>query len=283
MWARLFKGLVYANIYVSGATVLLAQAGIKVLGTPAASLQPYQMAFLFLSTYVTYNLNSVLLTRQERLQGHSEKYFWAGRYLRFIQVSFVVALLALLVLCWYMRLAELLFFGHLALISVLYNVPQQRLPAPLKPLRNIPLLKVFLISYVWTGVAVLYPGVLLQQSWQAGTVVYATSFGLFIMAITLPFDIRDFRTDFRKELVTFPQVIGMAQTRLLALIVLLASWGLLLAFQGPFYWLLLPVYALSGVCIWAATPQRPELYYTGIIDGLMVLYGLGILAWANLF
>lgn len=73
-------------------------------------------------------------------------------------------------------------------------------------IRKIPLLKVFYVGLVWA----------LVNSWlsfpEFNTPIFWTSF-LFVTALVLPFDIRDMNND---DVITFPKLIGVQNTKYLA-------------------------------------------------------------------
>lgn len=80
-------------------------------------------------------------------------------------------------------------------------------------IRKIPLLKVFYVGLVWA----------LVNSWLSfpkfNAPIFWMSF-LFVTALVLPFDIRDMKKD---EVVTFPKLIGVRNTKYLAYILVFAS------------------------------------------------------------
>jgi 4-hydroxybenzoate polyprenyltransferase len=82
--------------------------------------------------------------------------------------------------------------------------------SPIKKLqlRNVSRLKLFLIAFSWTGVTVLFP--LIQEDLTLKTENYTTFIlrFLFVLAITIPFDIRDMHID-PKNLQTIPQKFGI--------------------------------------------------------------------------
>jgi len=75
-------------------------------------------------------------------------------------------------------------------------------------IRKIPLLKVFYVGLVWA----------LVNSWlsfpEFNAPIFWTSF-LFVTALVLPFDIRDMNND---DVITFPKLIGVQNTKYLAYI-----------------------------------------------------------------
>lgn len=80
-------------------------------------------------------------------------------------------------------------------------------------IRKIPFLKIFYVGLVWG----------LVNSWlsfpEFNAPVFWISF-LFVTALVLPFDIRDMKSD---DVITFPKLIGVQNTKYLAYILVFAS------------------------------------------------------------
>ncbi|WP_417429327.1 hypothetical protein [Halpernia sp.] len=97
-------------------------------------------------------------------------------------------------------------------------------------IRKIPLFKVFYVGLTWA----LINGWLIQPEMHF-PIFFIT--WLFITALVLPFDIRDMKED---VVVTFPQLIGVENTKILAyslvfLAVLISIFYLNISFSIPFF------------------------------------------------
>jgi len=115
------------------------------------------------------------------------------------------------------------------LLTLFYVYPGTK---KFKGLRSLPGLKLFVIALVWAGVTVLFPlsasGIALGEGeW----VVFAQRF-LLILAITLPFDIRDLQLD-DEQLATLPQTLGVNNSKWVGLLALSAF--VLLFFAVPYF------------------------------------------------
>ncbi|GGK56869.1 hypothetical protein GCM10007963_26350 [Lutibacter litoralis] len=82
--------------------------------------------------------------------------------------------------------------------------------------RNFPAIKILSIAISWAGISVLFP--LFEVGYSFTNAVYLEFFQriLFVIAITIPFDIRDVRTD-SKALKTLPQLIGVKRSKYLGI------------------------------------------------------------------
>ena len=135
-----------------------------------------------------------------------------------IQLILTVVGLVGTMICLFLRGFELktfLYLFVLGLLSFCYALPFSGLG-----LRAIPFIKLFLIAFVWAGSSV---GLLLVAHHDLFQyMLLFVSVFLFVVGITIPFDIRDAESD-EKELKTIPQVIGIQNAKWLAVLCLILS------------------------------------------------------------
>jgi len=189
-----------------------------------------------------------------------KKWYWLG-----------ITILPISIFLFYLNIEQLFFLIHLTIIAVLYGFGTKFYFLQLPPLRNINYLKIFLIVYVWVATTVWLPFI---GSDIDVTSLWIESFhrGLFYLALTLPFDIRDEKTDKKQQLKTLANQLGIFNTKILSILFLLLS--LTIAF---FYYSLPIFYAVAGshlICcflIVMVKKTRPMLYYTGLMDGTIII------------
>lgn len=171
----------------------------------------------------------------------------------------------------FLNIPSVLFLLHLGLISTLYNVPEKRKGIIHLPLRSIPALKIFLIAYVWSAMSSFLPSILEEEVvFTSKTIMVFLANFLFILAITLPFDIRDYATDNKKMLITFPKIIGIHLTKILALI---CMTGFILISQHMLSGLYIYGFGLlTGTLIIFSSTDKEDYYYTFFLDGTLILY-----------
>ena len=159
------------------------------------------------------------------------KYFGLARFhhrsltnwLKLIQVFSLFCFLLMCYFAWQLELeAQLVILGF-GVITFLYAIPF--LPKKMiydrhKNLRNISGIKVYVIALVWAGVTVVLP--LLNNRVSVNTDVVITIFQrfVFVIAIMIPFEIRDLSYDSLK-LATIPQKIGVKKTKIMGVILLM--------------------------------------------------------------
>lgn len=271
--------LLYSSTWLALAAVALTWASFLFW---RVHIPPRLAGLIFVATLFLYNLDSVLPYKHSQQLVLSERKLWMRQHRGEL---FVLALAALAVagaLFWYDGWLHLSgFLSHLALISVLYSLPLLRVRGRWRALRDLPLLKVFLIAYVWAAVTVWVPALYLgiPLSTPELQLLFARRF-FFILALAFVFDIRDYTKDRLMGTYTFPGVFGVRVTKWIALVALLVACVLLphglTPRQGAL--LLLPA-VLAAVVIWYADETRPDYYFAFLTDGVMLVYFLAVY-WA---
>ncbi len=166
----------------------------------------------------------------------------------------------------------------LGLISLFYALP---LFGAGKGLRDLPYLKVFLIALSWAYLTVGVPAPECGFWMEASEWLLFTERTLFVLAITIPFDIRDLPYDDPSKR-TFPQVIGVRSAKVLSiflLILFLASSALrLLASENGLSLMLgyTTTAALAAYLIGRTGPGKAPLLYGGYLDGTMLFMFLAV-------
>ncbi|HXC04570.1 MAG TPA: UbiA family prenyltransferase, partial [Bacteroidia bacterium] len=167
-----------------------------------------------------------------------------------------------------------------ALLSVGYTVPCLPWKGRLIRLRDIPGLKIFIISLVLGLTTVLLP-MLEQENIHAlfhRDVMFVFFRRIcFIFAITIPFDIRDQAFDKEHHTQTLPLLLGDRRARILAYTALVA-FIILAAIQvisgsdfPPAYFIALLVSALvSGMVIHLSRLNPKDYYYSYLLEGMML-------------
>ncbi len=174
----------------------------------------------------------------------------------------------------------------LSVISFFYSIPIFTVGEQKFGLRNIPGLKQFLITLVWTMSTALLPVLEAQSLHSANismrdtTILVAKRF-LFIGALTIPFDIRDLFEDRQSGLKTVPVVWGEKNAYLFCQ-ALLAGYVVLLfmfrngGFNADFYALTITV-VLAGWLIFKSKWEKNEYYYFFYMDGVLIVQYLVLL------
>jgi 4-hydroxybenzoate polyprenyltransferase len=268
-WLRAgIEALLYSSVFISLCAFGLTVETYLLTGLPVSMPMA---GFVFLATLFTYNTGSVQRVWRGWRAGDSAQ-SWPLRHQRGLAVLAAMSLAGAAVLFFVFELRISLWLVlSLALISVGYTVPLGSNRA--KPLRSIPLLKVFLIALVWSAATVLFPLIDAHSVLDGQVLMLWLRRFLFILALALLFDIRDYTYDRRTRTLTFPGLLGAGTTRLLSL-GLLALYLLLVlnTEQGAVLVSLLGGAFVAALIVWNASEDKPRIYYALLADGAMLVH-----------
>lgn len=273
---RWVDAVLYSSVWLSAAAVGLTWATFLFW---RADVPPRLAIMIFTATLFLYNIDSVLPYKHSQRLILSERKLWMINHRRELFLLALGSLAVAGVLFWLDGWQHLLgFLGHLAAISLLYSLPVMRVGGRWRALRDFPLLKVFLIAYVWAAVTVWIPAFYLGKPLLSPVVLVL--FGrrfLFILALAFVFDIRDYTKDRLTGTRTFPGVFGVRATKIVALIALVLS-NFLIPQGAAFHHVLvlsLPT-LLAGAIIWFADETRPDYYFALLADGILLVQFLAV-------
>ncbi|MAO64628.1 MAG: hypothetical protein CL666_06485 [Balneola sp.] len=155
-------------------------------------------------------------------------------------------------------------------LTILYALPLYKS----KNLRSLTGAKIYIIALVWMGVAVLVPMEYHNIGLNARAVYQCLEIFLFVIALTLPFEIRDLEYD-ESGLGTIPQKLGIKKTKWLGtgLLLIAASFALFQNYMSdtdlP---ITLSIFGLSAMAIWASKKDQGKYYAAYWVEGIPVLW-----------
>lgn len=180
----------------------------------------------------------------------------------------------------FLSLSMIIFLLHLGIISIFYNIPFSIANSYLFPLRSLPFFKIFLIAYVWASISAFLPGFQSNEPViNPLSIKIFISYFFYILAITLPFDIRDYYADQKKFLPTIPHLIGNLNTKILS-IVCLSVFSIIIWDKVEIKYFSLLILITSGLIVYSS-PKRKSHYFLLYMDGTIILYYLAILLSLN--
>ncbi|NER10477.1 hypothetical protein SAMN06265375_102548 [Muriicola jejuensis] len=204
VWHRIFEIYVRASIHVALAVLAFLFLTCLFLNIPA---ERSLFFFVFFSTIPTYNLIKHLTENRRQFFG----------ILSMNRSHLILSLGSLVISAYFvvdLRWQTLVAILCLSLLTAVYAMPV--LPRG-KNLRNVGILKIFIIGGVWSGVTVVLP-VLEASSLNSWDVwVEFTQRFLVILVLMVPFEIRDLSTD-PSDMLTIPQRLGDRKTKKLGML-----------------------------------------------------------------
>lgn len=268
---KIFNYIIFGNIWIA-----LAAASWT-----AQSYLEWKMTFNwkiiglnFFATLLVYNLDRLLALKKMR-KSFSIRHAWLLDHRRFLVLTSTLPIIYLFFILFDLKINSIVFLTHLAFLSIFYAFPFIPFKSKKLNLRQLPFAKIFLIAYVWASSTVVLPNLELNQNlinldlWLS----FLSRF-LFILAITIPFDIRDFRVDKKMKIKTLPNLLGNSKVLKLAFICLLIYGILNVILYFKNWKIAFPLIfsaILTGFLIWKNKHSKTEYYYAFVLDGLMIL------------
>ena len=234
------------------------------------------LAFVFLATLLSYTFHRLYPVITKSIDSSESKILqWTENNFEFIKWLFLATVIILFLIFLQFALEAKVLLICLAVISLFYGIPLIPFKHKVLKFRAIPFAKIFLIAFSFGMVCGVLPLLNADLHFAPSTyfIVFIEKF-LYILAITLPFDIRDLKHDKTINLKTIPLAIGVKPTIAIALILLLLSLATVLVFyQLTFYakCIYLFFYLISAILIFFSYKKRSDFYYLLFIDGLMIL------------
>lgn len=236
-------------------------------------LPTYVLALLFFCTVTGYNF-----VKYAEVAGLHHRSL--AKSLRKIQVFSAFCAIGLCISIIELRWESLLCIGIFGLLTVLYAVP---IVSKKRNLRTVAGLKIYVIALVWSGVTVLLPVIekgidMYWDVWVLGIQRF-----LFIIALMIPFEIRDASFD-AQSLKTLPQVVGIKKAKIIGVIWLLLFTTLeclkdsftvdILVSNGV-------IVSVLIILIFSSTKKTSNKYFASFwVEGVPLLW-LGILYFIN--
>ncbi len=242
--------------------------------------------FVFFGTLFLYALHRIIGMSKAHASFQFERYTVIVGHKRHIEIYAGIGALIASVSFFFLSRSTQLALIIPGLISLGYVLPILGNKKRLRDLNNI---KIFLVALVWAWITVLLPAIEYGLLPYEGILLTFFERVFFIFAITLPFDIRDLQVDEQSAVQTLPAKWGIERTKNIAAGMTGFSLGISIYCWREFYYsipimvALIITYLATIILIKKITPQRSDYFYTGLMDGTMVLSGVLVSTFIYLF
>jgi len=253
----------------------------------------FQTAYLFdLHVSIPYYLFSfsatIFIYCTHRIIGFQRMPSWLeeGRftiikqYESHIKLYAGLGLVACAVLFFLLPVKVMIYLVAPALFSVAYVLPIFKNKFRLRDFNYV---KIFLIAIVWGYITAFIPMLFGPEDLNVITIsMVVLERILFVFAITIPFDIRDHEIDKQTNVNTLVHTLGIEGAKKLSIIIVflillinftLRSNGIL---PTDTYFVMFSFYIGLIFIILYTSKQKSDYYYSGILDGTMILSPLAI-------
>ena len=259
---KYFNFYIYSNIHVAIAAMCLTKITLLEFGIEE-NLSPL---FVFFSTIISYN--AIRFINIDKIRDESAA--WIKSNKMELSLLNLISLFGLAITAYYLNFKALLVLLPFVLATTLYISPFRIWKLNL---RDVPGLKLFLIAFSWAGVTVLFPIVQNELAITNNIILLFFERFLFVIAITIPFDIRDIDYD-NPKLFTLPQVIGIRKSKIVGLIsivlFLLIGYYRFKAFNSILIIFLITI--ISSLLIGFSSKNQSNYYSSFWLEGIPVIW-----------
>jgi len=143
-------------------------------------------------------------------------------------------------------------------------------------LRDLGWTKVILIGWSWAWLTAFLPAYYFDHESLLVSIILGVERMLFIIAITIPFDIRDVLIDESVSLNTMPLLFGMKKTLrtgyILCFVIMILAGAMTFYFHDAAYGITMSIISLATIVILKISHKMTDDYFfSGVTDGLMIV------------
>ncbi|TXD39360.1 hypothetical protein FRC98_02895 [Lujinxingia vulgaris] len=284
---RVVSALIFSNIWIAAGAGALTLASARLAGGDPVEVGALG-AMVFWATLAVYSLDRWVGGRgEDRLVG-SVRHRWLSGHRGVVTALIGIGIAGSAVSALMLRLPTILALVPLGVVSVGYSLPLIFWKGA--RLKDLPGLKTPATALVWAVVTCGLPALELGEAMAPGLWVWLVlERALFMYALTLPFDVRDMRSDRAGGVRTLAGRLGEARSFGLAQLAAVAVMGsaLVRVVSGMGVGsvaVVLASLASLGLLIYGKrrfAARRPpgELYYGGALDGMILGQALLLLVF----
>jgi len=208
---RALEFYVFANLHVAFSVLFF----VLCTGLLFEIVVFYESLFLSVSTFLAYHF--IRYNNRFRYQKTHRLAKFSSTYKRLIFILVIVALILDLLLLF--KFTKTQYFCVLGIIggTLIYALPFFKIKGKPSSIRYFSGLKIFVIAMVWSVSIVIFP-----LGFHYRSFIYLIEIFLFVIVLTLPFDIRDLDFD-EASVKTLPKLLGEFYVKLLGLVILIIT------------------------------------------------------------
>ena len=268
--------LVHSNAYIAIPILAITTATYMSLGS--LNFNGTYLAFLFFSTLLLYPLHRLVGVKMTIPVEFTKAQRAVDTHPLLTQMAIAIGLIGTAFFTFRLNYFTIQLLAPLGIISLTYSLPIIPTPSGWKRLRDIKGIKIYAISLVVAFTTSTIPLLLIGNMTVTDIVLLGIQRFIFILAITIPFDVRDAIMDKRWDLKTIPLLIGNAKAINLA--ITLVNLTTVIAIFQFFYTHLLGleiIIAISLANLWATfilwkfRENNSPLYNAFLVEGTMVV------------
>lgn len=217
---RFVKILIETNLFISIAAIAFLWTTILFLDFPLNHFT-YLSLQVFFSTWFVYQISRWIYFKKGMYVDKQELVVqWFEQYPKLNQFSIFLSGILAIVFMLFLQWKTIIVLCFIGAISVLYPIPFLKPFGITTRLRDVPFVKLFLIAFVWSSTSVILPALESNINLHERKDVWLFFIAqfIFILFITLPFDINDAESDKASNVKTIPTLLGIKTSKISCLI-----------------------------------------------------------------
>lgn len=273
---RILNFILFGNIYIAIAAVCLVQSTAIQLHF-SDRLLPYYI-LVFFATLFIYNLQRIFYKEVKDKSMNSIRRKWIFENQTTIKMLTILGFAGVCVSFFFNDYKIVFYLSPLLLLSLAYFIPSVKL-------RKSAVFKLFTLAVVWTVTTAIVPILLntnfpITKTEQLYFLLHLCTRFSFMLAICIPFDIRDVAIDSAENVSTLPIQYGENKTRWVAIFftiiysAFIVSEYFIRIISLPNFVALQLSMGATLLLVYFSNSKRSEYYFVAGIDGTMILQGI---------
>jgi len=252
--------------------------GLSGMSFMAVSLYPKPLSesyiyllFVFFSAIFSYYFIRIFENCQFNFQNFLQR---ITQQKKSILIGFLLTTIGAILMAIQIKWTKLFILLPGVFVTFWYAVPLFYINHKQTSLRHHPKLKLISIALVWAVVTVIFP--LQDQLRVLNTWVLFFQVFFLVMALVLPFDIRDINKD-KKHLQTLPQQLGIYNTKKIGILFLILFWGFVFLKDPISVSEILTesvLFIVTVAFLLRATPNQSKYYSSFWVESIPILWPL---------
>lgn len=228
----------------------------------------HYLLFTFSSTIFIYSIHRLIGINKVKKFAHKGRFAVIEQFKNHILLYAIVSFGGCCYLFFNFEWSRIVVISGAGIVSVLYTIP---VFGKSMRLRDFSFIKIFLIAIVWSYVTGFVP--MYEQGVSLSAIlIYFLEIILFFIAITIPFDIRDYYVDAANKVGTIPTLLGRRSSIYLAILLMVLT-GLMDAFltyrfgfriEGMISMLF--TILVTAKMIYFVQDKENDYYFSGLLD-----------------
>lgn len=254
-YKKIIQNLVFLNIWIAFGSVGVA---VTTLLYTKVELNYFFLGLVFFATLFGYNLQNLSVKKVHKER--SNQIIWIESNNKVIRFTTIIASVFSIIFSYFsLSFLTVLISSPFLFLVLFYRI---NLLNKIK-FRNIPGLKILIITICWTWSCCLLPQILysIEIDWILVSFIF-----MYLLLITIPFDIRDM--EFDEKIKTIPQIIGAKNALFLSFFIVSILFSLFV-FLGNYK--LCIFLLITFVILLPSVKTKNEFYYLVFIDGLLII------------